>query len=128
MTTESTKMDKGLRKRGKKSSGATVERAVDDLRLERLKETSKRKTVVFGSWTIQAPTLPLKETIARVESSNSALSRVKKTLATYGVKLSHRKDVPLYRADPKAPNILIREVNGRTERVHLVGSEFMPDE
>jgi hypothetical protein len=123
MATESTKTTKSYRKsRGK------AERFKDDSRMERLKDTSKSKTVAFGSWRVKAHALPLREAIARVESSNSALLRAKKTLVTSGVKLSHRKDVPLYRADPKRPDVLIREINGRTERVHLIDGEFKPVE
>lgn len=124
MATESVKTTKRSRKRRGAASSASVKRVKDDLRSERLKETSKRKTVFFGSWKIKADALPIKETIARLESSNSALSRAKKTLVASGVKLPRRKDVPLYHADPKQPDIIIREVNGRTERVHLVGGEF----
>jgi hypothetical protein len=119
MATESAKKTKRVRKRE-----TIVGYAEDSSRMERLRETSKGKTIVFGSWKIKAPALPLRETIARVESSSLALSRMKKRLVTPGVKLSQRKNVPLYRADPTQPNVLIREVNGQTERVQLIDGEF----
>jgi hypothetical protein len=109
-------------------TSAAITPAKDDGRLERLKQTSKGKTVVFGSWKTRAHALPLKETMSRVQSGNSALMRIRKTLTTSGVKLLRRKDVPLYRADPAHPDILIRELNGRSERVQLVGGEFKPAE
>jgi hypothetical protein len=100
----------------------------DDEHLARLKQTSKVRTVVFGSWKIRANTLPLEEALSMVQSSNSALMRIRKTLTTSGVKLSHRKDVPLYRVDPRHPDVLIRELNGRSERGRFVGGEFVPTE
>jgi hypothetical protein len=121
MKNESAKRIQGSSKGRKKLSDAFTK---DAERLVRLKQTSKGKTVVFGSWKIKARTLPIEETIARVKSSNSALLRAKKTLSRSGVKLSRPKDVPLYRADPDHPDILIRELNGSSERVRLIDGEF----
>jgi hypothetical protein len=45
-------------------------------------------------------------------------------LVNPGVKLPRGKGVPIYRADPNDPTILIRELNGRDERGTLVDGEF----
>jgi hypothetical protein len=86
------------------------------------------KTVVFGSVKIQGPR-PSRDEVARnVEASNSAFARAAKAFIKPGVKLRHGKNIPLYSADPDHPHVLIRKLNGRSERVILVDGEFKPAE
>ena len=59
-----------------------------------------------------------------VQQSNTALERLSATLAKPGVKLPRRRNVPLYSADPHHPGLLIRKLNGKTERGVLEGGEF----
>ena len=88
------------------------------------KPSRKRRTVTFG-WVKLRDAAPPPEEIARnIASGNSALSRAANAFARPGVKLPRAKNVPLYRADAENPRILIRELDGRSERVTLVDGEF----
>ncbi len=85
----------------------------------------KTKKVRFGSVTIKGP-VPDAETVKRnVASGQSALKRALAALSKPGIKLPRNKGVPLYRADPENPTILIRELNGREERGTLADGEFI---
>jgi hypothetical protein len=86
------------------------------------------KTVVFGSVKIQGPRPSRAEVARNVEASNSAFARAAKAFVKSGVKLRHGKNIPLYSADPDHPDILIRKLNGRSERVILVDGKFKPAE
>jgi hypothetical protein len=80
--------------------------------------------VRFGSVTVKGP-VPDAETVKRnVASGQSALKRALAALSKPGIKLPRNKGVPLYRADPEDPTILIRELNGREERGTLADGEF----
>ncbi len=59
-----------------------------------------------------------------VQQSNTALERLSATLTKPGVKLPKRRNVPLYSADPDHPGLLIRKLNGKTERGVLEGGVF----
>jgi hypothetical protein len=63
-----------------------------------------------------------------IASGNSALGRAASAFVKPGVKLSRGKNIPFYRADPREPRILIRELNGRSQRGTLVDGEFKPAE
>jgi len=59
-----------------------------------------------------------------VEFSTAALERLGVALAKPGITLRPRKDVPLYSAAGGDPGVLIRRLNGRTERVRFVDGVF----
>jgi len=59
-----------------------------------------------------------------VEFSTAALERLGAVLSKPGIKLRPRKDVPLYSAAGGEPGVLIRRLNGRTERVRFVDGTF----
>jgi hypothetical protein len=88
------------------------------------KLTSKGKIVTIGSWKVRADPLSVDEAKSRVAASNTALKRMKWSLATSGVHLARRKGVPLYHADPEHPDFLIRELDGRRERGLLIDGKF----
>lgn len=88
------------------------------------KPSRRRRTVTFGSMRLREAAPPPEEIARNVASGNSALSRAASAFARPGVKLPRGKHVPLYRADPENPRILIRELDGRSERVTFVDGEF----
>ena len=61
-----------------------------------------------------------------VAEGRSALTRAKTALARPGVQVRVSADIPLYHADPKAPGLLVRTLNGRETRGRLVGGKFKP--
>jgi hypothetical protein len=81
-------------------------------------------SVSFGSVTVKGRG-PAPATVKRnIASGQSALERSLSALIKPGVKLPRVKNIPMYRADPNDPTILIRELNGRDERGTLTGGEF----
>lgn len=59
-----------------------------------------------------------------VERSSKALERVSKVLVKPGVVIRSKKDVPRFSASESEPGVFIRQLNGRTERGHLVEGAF----
>lgn len=104
--------------------GRAKELPQDGMAMARIKRSSKRATVTFGSVTIKGSNLPAEEMQRNVASGHAALKRAAKAFVKAGVTLRRGRNVPLYRADPKEPRILIRELNGRSERGTFVGGEF----
>jgi len=89
------------------------------------KSTPKgRSTTKFGEIVVvgRRPSKALVK--EHVKVSTEALERVGKTLTKPGVKLRTRKDVPLYSIAKNEPNVLVRRLNGRKERVRLVNGVF----
>ena len=85
---------------------------------------AKTQKLRFGSVTIEGGA-PSSATVKHnISLGQSALERGFKALVKPGVKLSRGKGIPIYRADPNDPRILIRELNGRDERGALVDGEF----
>lgn len=79
--------------------------------------TQKMRTTKFGNVTVTAPA-PSEEQIARgVRESTRALEGLVRAIAKLpGIDLPRQKDVPLFWADDDDPDIIIRELNGKTER------------
>lgn len=112
------------REAGTEGHPAAEEPSRDHVTRTYAKRSRRRATVTFG-WVKLREFAPPAEEIARnIASGNSALSRAASTFTRPGVKLPRGKNVPLYRADPVNPRILIRELHGRSERVTLVDGEF----
>jgi hypothetical protein len=59
-----------------------------------------------------------------VDSGRAALARAVPKLAKAGVVLKMADSVPRFRADPKDPSRLIREVNGKVETGQFVNGRF----
>jgi hypothetical protein len=82
-------------------------------------------TVSFGSVIIEGLSDVASEDVRRnVAIGNSALVRARKAFIEPGVKLSLDDSVAKYHADPDHPGILIRELNGRRERVAFSNGKF----
>jgi hypothetical protein len=107
-----------------KGKSPTMELSQDSVAMKHVRRSAKQATVTFGSVTVSGGTLPIEEVKRNIASGNSALVRAASAFTRPGVRLSQGKNIPFYRADPTEPRFLIRELNGRSERVILVDGEF----
>jgi hypothetical protein len=84
----------------------------------------KRQKTRFGSVTITAPA-PSKAMVQQnVAASTKALERATGRLAKPGVRLHAKKDVAFYSLDSDNPDVMIRKLNGKTERGKFVHGVF----
>ena len=81
-------------------------------------------TVTFGSVTIKSARPSQLEIQHNVELGYTALSKVKPKLLQPGVTLRSGKGVPLYHADPEHPELVIRVLDGQSERGLFEGGKF----
>jgi len=81
-------------------------------------------TVRFGSATVSATSPKQVELLRNVHTGRLALARAATKIVKAGVSLPVSGSVPLYRADPKDPARLIRELNGRTSAGVFVNGKF----
>lgn len=65
---------------------------------------------------------------ANIAAGQQALMRAKGAFTKRGVSLRHRKDVPVFFADPNEPSVLIRRLDGKEERGRIVAGAFVPAE
>lgn len=84
------------------------------------------KIVRFGSVEVSnnAPGRHVIE--ANIKAGADALRRAKDVFTTPGVQLIARAGVPRFRVDPAEPRVIIRELDGRTERGRIVHGSFVP--
>lgn len=82
----------------------------------------------FGAVTVTNAVPDAATLVFNVNAGREALVRAKGALVKPGVKLGHKSEVPKFRVDAQDPTTLIREVNGRTDRGHIVGGTFIPAE
>jgi hypothetical protein len=88
-------------------------------------DSAKMTTVTFGSVTVTGPA-PSEEVVREnIAAGRRALERALEAFKKPGIRLPRRRNVPLYRADPNEPNILIRELNGREERGTMSEGQFI---
>ena len=82
------------------------------------------RKVKFGNVTVTAPAPPLAMVLENIKQSTQALSRAVERLARPGVRLRPRKGTPLYSLDSDDPGVVIRQLDGKTERGRIRGGEF----
>ncbi|HEX7818998.1 MAG TPA: hypothetical protein VF463_00110 [Sphingobium sp.] len=82
----------------------------------------------FGAVTVSNAAPDVDTLVYNVKAGRDALGRVRDALVKPGVTLGHKSEVPKFRVDAKDPTTLIREVNGRIDRGHIVGGTFVPAE
>ncbi|EZP65309.1 hypothetical protein [Novosphingobium naphthalenivorans] len=85
---------------------------------------AKTRRVRFGDVTVTAPAPPRASVERNVKLSTQALERVARRLARPGTVLRTKKNVPLFSVDSDNPDILIRQLNGKTERGTIVDDAF----
>ena len=84
----------------------------------------KMRAVTFGSVTVRAAVPATADIDRNVASGQSALARARAAMLKPGVRLSTRKDVPLYHVDPDRPDEVIRKLDGKVERGRFVDGAF----
>lgn len=83
--------------------------------------------VKFGRTTILAER-PSEASIKRsLAISRRAIKGLCKCLLNPGIVLHHPPGVPLFEADPLAPQRVVRRLDGKVERGHFVRGKFKPD-
>jgi hypothetical protein len=85
----------------------------------------KRKTVTFGSVTVEVMPSTMAEVRHNVQVGQVVMGKLLNRIQKPGVILSLGKDVPVFYADPKDPKYLIRKVAGRRERVRFEKGDFV---
>ncbi|WP_137752255.1 hypothetical protein [Sphingopyxis sp. L1A2A] len=88
------------------------------------KSVGKTRSVTFGSVTVRAAVPPKAQVAANVALGQSALKRARMKIIKPGVRISPRKDVPLYHVDADKPEEVIRKLDGKVERGHFVNGTF----
>lgn len=81
-------------------------------------------TVRFGWAVVNAPRLSQAQISRNVEAGTKALVRAAPKISQAGIYIEVGSKVPMYRADPKNPTRLIRELNGKTSIGTFVGGKF----
>lgn len=89
---------------------------------------ARGRKVKFGDVTITAAAPSAKLVKQNVRLSTQALERVAQRLAKPGVSLRARKGIPLFSLDSDDPDVMIRTLDGRTERGRIVDGVFQPIE
>jgi hypothetical protein len=84
-----------------------------------------RKQVKFGSVVVTGVRQDPKVLAHNIKSGQAALKRVAKTLITPGVSIRAGKGVPLYYASEEGPDVLLRDIDGKRERVKLRDGQFI---
>ena len=89
-----------------------------------VKVGSAYSTVTFGAVSVSAVSPKVGEMRRNVTIGQAALARVVPRLVKPGVAVKTAVSVPLFRADPKDPSRLIREVNGKVATGKFVNGKF----
>lgn len=84
--------------------------------------------VKFGSVTVSGAKPSAEAVKTNVERSTQALARVTKKLASPGVVLREKKDVPQFSVAEGETGVFIRRLNGRTDRGKFVNGSFQVGE
>lgn len=84
----------------------------------------RSRKIKFGDVTVTAPGPSATMVKHNVKRSTEALERLAKRLGKPGISIRARKDVPLFSLDSDNPDVMIRTMNGRTERGHMVDGVF----
>jgi len=82
--------------------------------------------IQFGSVIVETVKPTQAQAKINIDAGRSALVRAKSVLSRPGVQVRIDPGVPLYRADPATPGILIRTLNGQTKRGRMIAGRFKP--
>ncbi|MDB5596619.1 MAG: hypothetical protein JWM36_3580 [Hyphomicrobiales bacterium] len=106
------------------TSSSEVLAALPGSRIHAPKSARKSKSVTFGSVTLKRGVTNPADLERNIEAGRMALKRAKSAFVRPGVRLSLPKGVAKYYADPERADALIREIDGRRERVVMVNGKF----
>lgn len=83
------------------------------------------RTVRFGAVTVEVIPATRTEKDRNIREGQVVLTKLLKRIQKPGVKLSLKKDVPIYYADPDDPRYLLRRLRNTTERVRYSDGDFV---
>ena len=86
------------------------------------------RTLTYGTVSAKVAKADGKAVGKSVEIGKVLLRKAGNELMKPGVKLSSKRGVPLYHSDPDKPGLLVRRIDGRTERGVFKGGEFQVTE
>ncbi|GLV27332.1 hypothetical protein [Sphingobium chungangianum] len=90
----------------------------------KVRRQARARRVKFGDVVITAPA-PQRDLIkANIAQSTAALARAARRLSKPGVVIRAKKGVPLFSLDSENPDVVIRTLDGKTERGQLVDGIF----
>jgi len=123
-----TKKSRSSASRIRLKEGRGEQRIVEAGKLKGTKSGSKRNavTVRFGSVTLTGDRPSSVDVKDKVKRGQRAFAKAAATLTKPGVKLKHADSVPVYHADPKDPQRVIRVLNGKSESGRFIGATFKP--
>lgn len=82
--------------------------------------------VRFGRVVVETAKPSAAQAKINIDAGRSALVRAKTVLTRPGVQVRVDPKVPLYRADPATPGVLVRTLNGQVTRGRMVAGRFKP--
>ena len=85
----------------------------------------RTRTVRFGSVTASNTVPETAVLVFNVRAGREALERARDAFVNSGVQLKVHKGIPRFRVDAANPKVLIRELDGRTERGWIVDGTFV---
>lgn len=88
------------------------------------KLTGVMTQVNFGRVSVQVNIPALAQIKSNIMQGQKALARAKDRILKPGVKISAKKNVPLFSVDPRKPDVLIRTLNGKTQRGTISSGKF----
>jgi hypothetical protein len=92
--------------------------------LNTAKDNAQSSTVIFGAVSVNAVSPKVGELRRNINTGQAALSRAASKIVKPGVTVKSVAAVPLFRADPRDPSRLIREVNGKVSTGRFVDGKF----
>jgi hypothetical protein len=116
--------------KGPASKGRAIETASVESKRSAAPNWAKMEgklTVTFGEVSVLV-TQPTDEAVQKgVKASAKVIRDLGKRLLTPGVEIKRARGVPVFTADPKNPDRVIRRLNGKSEVGHFVRGEFRVD-
>lgn len=86
------------------------------------------RTVKFGSVKIKVSDPANSHVGGNVKWQSDKFDRAIKGIAKPGVRIEFRNGIPRYKADPSNPKLLLRTLDGKTERGSMRGGKFVAKE
>lgn len=99
---------------------------VEDTRGRKAQSKGAHSTLRFGLVRAKTGKADPQVKSANVALGQESLKRAKGAFTRKGITLRHGKAVPVFRADPQEPSVLIRRLDDREERGRFIGKEFVP--
>lgn len=94
------------------------------IRINGIRRGQGGRTVAFGRVEVEADAVDPRVFEANVRAGQEALERAVKRMSVAGVRFQKKRGVASYRADPRNPDRVIRELRGKIESGVFENGEF----